>query len=805
MNHSGLPERQACHRDTRFACVSFSAPLPRLSLTALAVQGLMLLSSPALAQSAATSSAPSSVTVADSGSAALPAIQVRGEAWRQDAGSKTVIDQRELERTGATGIADVIRYQPLVEAPGTVQGATKGASRYDRGGTTGYNIRGIEGNRIGLDVDGIEMPDAIGRASLTNRAQDGTFGMGRDFIDPEMYSSVEIQSGTTNAQRTAGGIGGAVSYRSKSPEDYVSVSKPWYAGAKLGYSQASSAWTQGVTAAGLWGDTSALVSYVRRDGKQTENNSDTVASYPDNWNSDALLLKAQQKLGRDHKLELTADMYRRHSQSEFDNWNATATAVSGRSMQDARTSRNTVTLTHTWTPINGALDRLESRLFYQDTDMDDVTDTRTFAPRFSLGRDVSQNTTHQLGFSTVGDKRIANHQLKFGFNYSRTKNEHPFTSSIETSVYQPFPDTLTTRTGLFVEDTIDFQVAGKRLALVPGLRVDRVQPEIRNAASFDQPRLSEGQLQTLYGNAPANTIVSPSFAVLYEVAPQLTAYAQWKRGGRAPTNSEIFGYWHGGGPTYALLGDKNLKKESSNAIDLGLKGSPTPGVSLNASVFYTRYKDFISYNRYTRAANPDRFTNVPRVLSILYQAANRDEATIYGTEIAARLDHGVWSPAVKGLYSTWAFGYSKGNAKSTYLGDRDMPLDSVQPAKAIVGVGYDAPEQRWGMNLTGTFVRGKQAVANNRLAHNNNPGASIENSKVSYYRVPGYARFDLSGYWRVSRNVRLNAGIYNLTDKKYSAYSSVRNLEPSSAQDRQQFELSSAPGRTFAINLNVDF
>ncbi len=53
--------------------------------------------------------------------------------------------------------------------------------------------------------------------------------------------------------------------------------------------------------------------------------------------------------------------------------------------------------------------------------------------------------------------------------------------------------------------------------------------------------------------------------------------------------------------------------------------------------------------------------------------------------------------------------------------------------------------------------------------------------------------------------MRLTAGIYNLTDKKYWAYSNTRNLEPSLARDRQQLELSTAPGRTYAVNLNVDF
>jgi hemoglobin/transferrin/lactoferrin receptor protein len=228
-------------------------------------------------------------------------------------------------------------------------------------------------------------------------------------------------------------------------------------------------------------------------------------------------------------------------------------------------------------------------------------------------------------------------------------------------------------------------------------------------------------------------------------------------------------------------------------------------VVFNSSVFYTRYKDFISYTRYTRANNPEMFTNIQPNLIFLYQASNRDAATIYGTELSARLEHGTWSPAAKGLYSTWALGYSKGHSKSNFAGDRKVDLDSVQPAKAIIGVGYDAPEKAWGLNLTGVFVKGKQAVATNRQSFTNNPGATLTDSTTEQFRVPGFARFDLSAYWRLTKNMRLAGGIYNLGDKRYWAYSNARSLQPSSAQDRRQIELSTAPGRTFAVSLNVDF
>lgn len=755
----------------------------------------------ALAQQQAVSEAPAAQLTAQ----VLPEVHVRGEAQRPDAGTRTVITQDDVEKTGATSMADVVRYQPLVEAPGNVAGATRGASRYDRGGTTGFNIRGVEGNRVGLDVDGIEMPDAVGRAPMSNRAQEGTFGMGRDFIDPDMYSSVEILSGTTNAQRTAGGIGGAVSFRSKSPEDFVSARKPFYAGAKLGYNGASDTWTKGVTAAGLQGDFSALVSYSRRDGHETENHGGAVASFPEDWHTDALLLKGVWRASPQHRLELAADIYRKQNDSVFDAWNQAATAVTGLARQNADTARNTVHADHTWTPTGSALlDQLNTRVFWQTTDMKDVTRTTALASGV-VDTDLSRDTTRTAGFSSVADKRWVNHQVKLGLNYSRAENEHPFESTSDSSTRQPFPDTVTQRTGVFLEDTIDFIVGGKRLALVPGLRVDRIDPRIRNVSSFGNTRITAAELEAMYGNAPAHTIVSPSFAVLYDLQPGLTAYAQWKRSGRAPNNGEMFGYWNGGGGNYALLGDRDLKKETSNAFDMGVKGTPTPGVTLAASAFYTRYEDFIAYTRYTRASNPERFTNIQRSLTILYQASNRDEATIYGTELSARLDHGTWAPAARGFYSTWALGWSRGHSKSNFAGDGDVPLDTVQPAKAILGVGWDAPQRAWGLNLVGTFVRGKQAESTNRNAFSNNPGATLTDSTTMLFRVPGYARFDLAGYWRLSPNTRLSAGIYNLGDKRYWAYSNSRSLQPASVQDRQQIALSTAPGRTYAVSLNVDF
>lgn len=90
--------------------------------------------------------------------------------------------------------------------PGPAAAPATAKSGFDRGGYTGYNIRGMESNRVGIDVDGIAQPNATGRGYV-GRAGLNTFGIGRDYIDPYMYGSVDIQSGATSTETANSAIG----------------------------------------------------------------------------------------------------------------------------------------------------------------------------------------------------------------------------------------------------------------------------------------------------------------------------------------------------------------------------------------------------------------------------------------------------------------------------------------------------------------------------------------------------------------------------------------------------------------------
>ena len=130
-------------------------------------------------------------------------------------GSFTVITADAFERQGVANLGDVVRYEPLVNAP---KAATGSGNIWDGSGYTGYNIRGIEGNRVSLELDGVPQPDA---APKPDGGTLNSFGIGRDYTDIEMYRSVEIGSGTTSSSRGTPGLAGGVSFTTKSPSDFL--------------------------------------------------------------------------------------------------------------------------------------------------------------------------------------------------------------------------------------------------------------------------------------------------------------------------------------------------------------------------------------------------------------------------------------------------------------------------------------------------------------------------------------------------------------------------------------------------------
>ncbi|MEO1180769.1 MAG: TonB-dependent receptor plug domain-containing protein, partial [Cyanobacteria bacterium J06636_28] len=111
----------------------------------------------------------------------------------------TVIDADDVNRLLIRDISDLIRYEPGVSVRNNLQF-----------GLQDFNIRGIEGNRILIQVDDIRLPSAFQFGDAVTPGQG--FNLGRDFFDTEILRTAEILRGPASTLYGSDALGGTVSY-----------------------------------------------------------------------------------------------------------------------------------------------------------------------------------------------------------------------------------------------------------------------------------------------------------------------------------------------------------------------------------------------------------------------------------------------------------------------------------------------------------------------------------------------------------------------------------------------------------------
>ena len=148
--------------------------------------------------------------------------------------------------------------------------------------------------------------------------------------------------------------------------------------------------------------------------------------------------------------------------------------------------------------------------------------------------------------------------------------------------------------------------------------------------------------------------------------------------------------------------------------------------------------------------------------------------------------------APKGLYTQGSVAYLYGRNNDT--GEQ---LNSVNPLTGVFGLGYD--QEQFGSLLSWTLVKKKDRVDDSNF--NSPDGVS------SQFKTPGFGILDLTGYYKVTSDVTVSGGLYNLTDKKYWLWDDVRGYDSvgeAAVLSPANLDRLTAPGRNFAVNLIWD-
>jgi hemoglobin/transferrin/lactoferrin receptor protein len=678
------------------------------------------------------------------------------QALEDTAASVAVIEAGELEAGLSNTIEKSFDYTPGVTVDSD--------SRF---GVQDINIRGMEGNRIKVTVDGVKQPQRFDSGAEFVQS-------GRLDIDPDMIKRIEVIKGPSSSLHGSDAIGGLVAFETKDPDDFLNESGDDTGGwAKLGYYSADASFAQTIALANRSGNLASMIIYNHRNGDEVKN---FGASDPQDTNKDNILAKLQYQFNAHHRLELTGESVNtdvdtelplvgrgRRGPTNYDYYYA----------EDEKT-RQRLGLTHIWQQQTTLFNQLRWSLDWQKKSENDDT-LRRATGAMGETKDYSyEEQGYQFELQLNKDFNIGSsqHQLIYGasFNNRDIANINmTLRDDGSSTLYHYMPEASETQWGVYIQDEISL-LAG-RLLITPGLRFDSFSTEPDNATPTNNSGDISGYEPTDYQDYSDNAVTGRLGAV-FAINEQHKIFAQYSQGFRAPDFKELFYSFSNSRYYYKSEPNPDLEAETSNAYELGLRSNFNIGNS-EIALFYSDYDDFIDTVNYIDNTGMSVTT---------YQ--NLEEATVKGIEFSANLWLEPMLKAPEGSYMRVSAAYTDGEDKA---GD---PLNSVAPWDAVIGLGYDNPEGHWGAEIKTVYTASKDDSDINMQSQPDQ--LSTDSSTV----------IDLTAYYRPLDNLTLRAGVFNATDAEYVRWSDARGKTDSDLRPIADY---TQPQRNYSVSMAYDF
>lgn len=683
-----------------------------------------------------------------------------------------VIDRRTMDERLIRDMKDLFRYEPGISV-------TSGFGRFGLGD---IRIRGLGGNRVSIQTDGIPVSDAFAIGSFSNA--------NRNFVDLDTLKQVEVLRGPGSALYGSDALGGVVSFRTKDPEDYLSDGKRSHVGVKFGYEGDWNGLFGGATLAGTSDRWSWLVAVVHRQGKAQENQGDhavdgslRTAPNPQTRDGRSLLTKLVYAPSETQRFRLTVEGNEDASDTDVRGglgFSAfTGATVSALEADDLQT-RARVSFEHEIDALGTTwANTLRWKIYRQDSETTQQTDeTRTTATRVRQRRQRAFNfDQHVYGVEALAGVDFSigsvDHALSYGVELARTESRQKrdgrainLTTGAVTNIVSPdtfpvrdFPNSRTTTAALFVQNEMVF-VDGA-LRLIPALRIDRysLRPESDAIFAPDNPGIALSDLE--------KTSVAPKLGAVWHIANDWSLFAGYARGFRAPPYSDVNIGFTNLAFGYTAIANPDLKPETSDGFEAGLRYTGD-AMWFGFSIYDNRYRDFIESLR---------FVGINDAGLQVFQSQNVADARIRGAELKAGVDFGAIREGLRGWSLRGAAAYAQGDDRS-----EDRPLDTIDPLRGSLGLACE--RTNWGAELAGSFAERKRRVSADTL-----------------YQPAGYGVLDLLAHWRFAPGARVNLGVFNLGDKRYTDWADVPGVAATSATlDRY-----TRPGRSLSLSVAVDW
>ena len=684
------------------------------------------------------------------------------------------------------------------------------------------NIRGMDQDRVVTRVDGIRIP-------WLNDGARGEKG-GLDTINFNTLSSIDLVRAAGAPQ--SGSLVGYLNLRTLTPDDLLMGERDFGALLKSGYDSASESWGVDAALAGRVGDTgtSWLVQAGQRKGHELKNEG-RVGGYgplrdranPENYTQRNVMLKLQHDFTIQHRLTLSGEVFKHTGTIDNLHQQGTPTFALGANSTAEEAARKRAVLGYEFRAVDekASLSRGDIKLFWQRSRQESGQEAvrlpdprgevsfgpipvgRMFGYAYPYGPYSRNNEIQETGLGVLTEWQgylasgALQHRWAVGGEWYNSKLEQhsggydncpavlppitnpafnlgPRNCELLHTNQSDMPQADGDQWSLWAQNEMSW--ADGKYALTPALRFDayRYKPEAGGAYDAN-PNAPVTELSSASGQR-----VSPSLMATYRPRDDVSLYAKFGYGYKAPSASQL--YLNYGAPgTYLRVGNPNLKAEVSHGWELGMDVG-TVDLGGRLSLFDNRYRDFIddevSITPESPEWNPAWDGMYPMGVS---SAVNRSRVRIYGAELS-----GHW--ALNSNWYTWgslAWAHGRDQGTGRYL-------NSVAPLKAVLAVGYRSSQ--WGAEAIGTLAKRRSRVEYPEAAD----GVSIPD-----FQAPGYGLLDLTAWWtpQMAKGVRLQAGIYNVFDKKYWNALDV----PRPGRDAHPIDYYTQPGRSVRVNLTYQY
>ena len=705
------------------------------------------------------------------------------------------VTSETMERIGATNLSNALRYEPGV----TIDSSASG--RIDD-----IKIRGVGGDRVMVAVDGAPLPKAFSFPG-------GYTELGQGYFDIDAMKSIDIIKGPVSMLYGSSALAGGIFMQTKDPEDFIKEGRRTGFEIKTGYNSVDrDQLITGTAAAKFTDELSAFVRASFRKHYERENyygkaydesqlGANRKNPNPSESNIKNILTKVVYEPNAEHKFSLSYEAYQDKT------WDKGLSVITSHVMgmpsqpkylersSDLKTDRQQVNLRHEFESATPMFDKGHWLAYYQTTrakqNVDELRQNfgsparpprPAVAPHLEDRWRASHFDNDQFGFNAEFNKDLMlgsiAHELTYGANYKHQKvktlrlgdtiNSETGLSKEPAGAFptKSFPDSKVQEYGVFVQDRIGF--LDNTIEVIVGLRYDHYSLKVKQGGAY-----IDGNLGTLPPTGMNKDNLSKRLAVLYYPTDNHTLYANYAEGFKAPSFTAVNMGFANLAQGYATRSNPNLKPEKSKTFELGWNYNDDINTA-SVAAFYTRYNDFIEEMVYQGI---DKETGL-----MTYQSVNLDKTHIYGLEAKTSLRILELQNGDGELRFNGAVAYAKGKDDKT-----KEPIDSVEPLTAVLGLSYTYSDTAY-VGLNWKLSKGKK------------DSQISEGLRKDGVKMPGYGTLDLIAEYKPTENIRVNAGIYNLLDKKHWNWGSRMGKMSNAALDR-----ATQPGINAGISVTVNF